>query len=69
MILDAYRFPIRVGGNLCLDFTNTVEYRGSDQCLEFFAFLYFGVAWCWRNQLINDAEAERLFALADDSSG
>src|SRR5690348_5251404 len=65
MILDAYRFPIRVGGDLCLDFTNTVEFRDSDQRLEFLRSYTSVLAWCWRNQVIDDAEAERLNALAN----
>ncbi len=68
MTLEAYRFPIRVGGNLCLDFTNTVEYRGSEQCLEFLRSYTSVLAWCWRNQLVNDAEMERLNALSLDRS-
>jgi len=69
MILDAYRFPIRVGGDLCLDFTNTVEFRDSDQRLEFLRSYTSVLAWCWRNQLIDDAEAERLNALASYQPG
>jgi predicted RNA-binding Zn ribbon-like protein len=66
MILDAYRFPIRVGGNLCLDFTNTVEFRDSDERIEFLRSYTSVLAWCWRSHLIDDTEAERLSALAAD---
>jgi predicted RNA-binding Zn ribbon-like protein len=69
MTLEAYRFPIRVGGNLCLDFTNTVEFRGSDECLEFLRSYTSVLAWCWRNRLVDDAEMERLHALSVRQTG
>ena len=55
---------MRVGGNLSLDFTNTIEFRGSEACLEFLESYPSLLAWCWRNDLIDDAEAERLSTLS-----
>ncbi|MEP7294072.1 MAG: ABATE domain-containing protein [Chloroflexota bacterium] len=64
MNLEAYRFPILLAGNLSLDFSNTVEFRDSERCLEFLHAYDHLVAWCWQRQLISTAESEQLLALA-----
>ena len=64
MTLEAYRFPNRVGGNLCLDFTNTTEFRDSKRCLEFLSAYDHVLAWCGRNHQLDDAESQRLAAVA-----
>ena len=69
MTLEAYPFPIQVGGNLCLDFTNTIEFRDSEQCLEFLHSYTAVLAWCWRNHLTDASKAERLHRLAVERPG
>ncbi len=64
MTLAAYHFPMRVGGNLCLDFTNTIEFRTSDACREYLDSYSALLAWCWRNALVDEAESARLNALS-----
>ncbi len=46
MTPEAYRFPIRLGGNLALDFTNTVEFRASERQIDFLHTYDHLVAWC-----------------------
>ncbi len=46
MTVEAYRFPVRLGGNLCLDFTNTVEFRASEREIEFLRSYDHLAAWC-----------------------
>jgi predicted RNA-binding Zn ribbon-like protein len=46
MTAEAYRFPARLGGNLCLDFTNTVEFRDSERQIEFLHSYDHVAAWC-----------------------
>ncbi len=64
MTLDTYHFSVRLGGNLSLDFINTVEYRDSQQCLDVLASYTHLLAWCWHGELISSEQAERLAARA-----
>jgi len=62
MSLDTILFPIQIGGHVCLDFANTVEFRRSERCREFLCSYEHTLAWCWRCALIGEAEAARLDA-------
>ncbi len=62
MRLENYNFPIQLGGHLCLNFTNTAEFRHTDHPVEFLHSYQHVLAWCWRNSLLTDAEASRLQA-------
>ena len=60
MSLDSYHFPIQLGGDLCLNFVNTVEFRDSDARHEFVQSYDHALAWCRKNALIADKEGARL---------
>jgi predicted RNA-binding Zn ribbon-like protein len=45
--------PLRVGGSLCLDFTNTAAYRNSDRQQEYLQNYAYLIAWCWRENLVS----------------
>ena len=61
--LKANRFPIRIGGHVALDFTNTAEFRGSAEQKEFLGSYESILAWCWQAELIADDEAAQLSIL------
>jgi predicted RNA-binding Zn ribbon-like protein len=46
MTEESYRFPARLGGNLSLDFTNTIEFRGTERETEFLHAYDHLAAWC-----------------------
>jgi predicted RNA-binding Zn ribbon-like protein len=49
-----------LGGELCLDFVNTVEYRGSDQLIEFLRSYADLVAWSHHAGILTPEEAQHL---------
>ena len=53
--LKVESIPLR-GGTLCLDFTNTVEWRGGEDPLELLPDYPALVAWGRRVQLISDSQ-------------
>ncbi len=64
MRLENCEFPVQLGGHLCLNFTNTAEFRHTDHRLEFLHSYEHVLAWCWQNHLITEKAAERIGALA-----
>jgi predicted RNA-binding Zn ribbon-like protein len=62
-ILAATRLPL-LGGNVCLDFINTAEFRGSDRAIECLASYQHVLAWCVHVGLIDAREAQRLMNAA-----
>jgi predicted RNA-binding Zn ribbon-like protein len=56
---------VLLGGELCLDFVNTVEPRGADQPQEFLATYSDLVAWSRHVGVLSDEEAERLLHEAE----
>lgn len=49
-----------LGGDLCLDFVNTAEHRGTPQRIEFLTSPQRLLAWCRHAALLSDRELERL---------
>jgi predicted RNA-binding Zn ribbon-like protein len=59
-----------LGGRLCLDFVNTLDWRGTDQPVEYLHTYHDFVVWSRYVGMISDREAERLLRLAEiDSLG
>ncbi len=58
--LQTIHLPICLAGSVCLDFTNTAEFRGSDRYVEFLNAYEAVLAWCWRNGVLSDRQAESL---------
>jgi predicted RNA-binding Zn ribbon-like protein len=56
--LQAIEFPTRIGGHIALDFTNTAEHRGSEQFQDSLLTYDHWLAWCWRSNLLSNAEAD-----------
>jgi predicted RNA-binding Zn ribbon-like protein len=63
--LETIQFPVKIGGHLALDFTNTTEFRGTAQAKELFHSYTELLAWCWRAGLTSDQQAERIHHLAE----
>lgn len=58
-----------VGGRVCLDFCNTLEYRESDRPIELLANGYDAlIRWSQYVNLIDDRQATALLALDSDSA-
>lgn len=53
-----------LGGNLCLDFVNTVDWRGAEHPIEYLCTFQDLVAWGQHVQILSGGEAHRLLALA-----
>ena len=53
-----------LGGRPCLDFVNTLDWRGTDQPVEFLHTYQDLVAWCRHVGALSDREAERLLQKA-----
>lgn len=51
--LSSISIPLRVGGSLCLDFTNTAAYRNTERLYEYFENYAHLIAWCWRENLVS----------------
>jgi len=49
-----------LGGELCLNFANTVEYRASDRTHEFLKDYSDLVLWSWHVDILTDEQAEHL---------
>ena len=69
MNLNSYQFPVQLAGNLCLNFTNTIEFRESEACLEFLHSYDQALAWCHMNDLISESDALRLEHAAMERPG
>ncbi len=67
-LLAATRLPL-LGGNVCLDFVNTAEFRGSDRTIECLASYQHALAWCVHASLIDAREAQRLMNAAARQPG
>lgn len=53
-----------VGGRLCLDFCNTMEYRGTERQLDFLKAGYPAlVSWSEHVKILDHAQAERLLSI------
>jgi predicted RNA-binding Zn ribbon-like protein len=57
-------FPRLLGERLCLHFANTVEGPRSDHPVEFLASYDDLARWCWHAAAVEEAEADRLQAVA-----
>lgn len=57
------------GGNLCLDFTNTVDNRASERRQELLNSYSDLLRWAQQAKIISAGEAERLQQLADRARG
>jgi len=62
----AIRFPPRIGGNICLDFTNTALFRGSDKHIDTLRSYPHVLAWAQSVGLLNEAEAQSLYDVATE---
>ena len=62
--LQAIRFPNKIGGHIALDFTNTAEHRGSEQFRDSLLAYHHWLTWCWRSDLLSNADAETLYRVA-----
>lgn len=62
--LQTIRLPMRVGGALCFDFTNTAAYRGTPDYHSALHSYRHVLAWAWRNGLLGVEEALHLEAAA-----
>jgi len=58
--LQTIAFPVRLGGHLALDFTNTVEFQHTEDAKEFLHSYQHVLAWCWQLALLPDVLAENL---------
>jgi predicted RNA-binding Zn ribbon-like protein len=56
--------PARLGGRLCLDFANTVEFRSSDHAVDYVGSYADLVAWSVQAEIVDQTEAELLLAEA-----
>ncbi len=65
MIPETYEFPVRLAGNLSLDFCNSIEYRDSARCLDFLPAYDHVLGWCLNAGAVDAAEYTRLKALGD----
>lgn len=61
---ETFRFPARLGGDLCLNYSNTIEFRDSERCIDTLHSYEHVLAWCERSSLIDAADADRLSGLA-----
>jgi len=57
-----------LGGRLCLDFVNTLDWRGTDHPVEYLRTYHDLVVWSRYVGTISDREAERLLQLAEIDS-
>jgi hypothetical protein len=62
--LTSLSLPLRLGGNLCLDFTNTAAYRDTQRHKNYFPSYAYLLAWCWRENLVNHEGVARLQQIA-----
>jgi predicted RNA-binding Zn ribbon-like protein len=56
-----------IGGNLCLDFTNTAEHRGDAHFRDLLVSYSHWLIWCWRSSTVTEEAAERLLEAADQT--
>jgi len=54
-----------LGGRLCLDFVNTLDWRGTDRPVEFLHTYHDLVVWSRYVGMLSDQEAHRLFQKAE----
>lgn len=64
MTLVNHNFPVRLGGDLSLDFTNTVEYRDSAHPIDTLQSFDHVIRWCCEVGVIDAAEQDHLSRLA-----
>jgi len=57
------------GGNLCLDFTNTLDERGSEKTKELLPSYSDLLAWSLQVGIVNRRLADKLLRLSNDSPG
>lgn len=65
--LKTIAFPVRLGGHLALDFTNTVEFQHTEDAKEFLHSYQHVLGWCWQSALLPETQAQNLqrIAIAD----
>ncbi|MCC6805653.1 MAG: ABATE domain-containing protein [Anaerolineae bacterium] len=64
MTLETYHFPARLGGTVFFDFTNTIEFRDSERCVEALHSYQHLLAWCRQTGLVSDWDGARCETLA-----
>lgn len=69
MARESFRFPALLGGDLCLNFSNTIEFRDSERCFDAVPDYENLLAWCEQRDLIASTDADRLSALAVGRAG
>jgi predicted RNA-binding Zn ribbon-like protein len=69
MARESFRFPALLGGDLCLNFSNTIEFRDSERCFDALPDYENLLAWCEQRELIFGTDADRLSALAVGRAG
>lgn len=67
--MKKFPFPPKIAGQLCLDFTNTAEFRGQEGHIDFLKSYEHVLGWCWQAGLIADADTENLQHYADNHPG
>jgi predicted RNA-binding Zn ribbon-like protein len=58
------QIPLQLGGSLCLDFVNTVQYQDESLVFETFHTYNHFLAWSWKIDLLSTSETDRLYNLA-----
>ena len=66
MTLQTIRLPLRLGGNLALDYINTTEFRGTERCQEMLLSFDHVLAFCVRNDLLSAEEGAYWGEIAAD---
>jgi predicted RNA-binding Zn ribbon-like protein len=62
--LDTLQLPLQLGGHAALDFVNTLVFRRQEGEIEYLSSYPHLLAWCEKNNLLTDAQANRLYAAA-----
>lgn len=65
MILENHNFPVRLGGDLSLDFVNTAEFRDSTRCIDSFQSYAHLLGWCREVGIVDAVEYDHLGELAE----
>jgi predicted RNA-binding Zn ribbon-like protein len=62
--LTSLRLPLRLGGNLALDFANTAAHRDSERRREYLTSYAYLLAWCWHENLVSHEGVARFQQIA-----
>ena len=64
MTLENHNFPVRLGGDLSLDFANTAEFRDSTRCIDSLQSYAHLLGWCREVSIVDAVEYDHLSELA-----